>query len=303
MFRNGAGDDAVRPARGRREPLMLGAAYGFLAALFLVSLLVSLVWSDHELVDRYVPNLTSEVLGIIITLAFVQRLLQRQERARRMRASIGAFRRGGRALSRLLHAWADLLKGCHADEDPPRQLERLLAPHCTEQLAQLDVRRRTEEAPDRRWLDWLLEEVDASLAELNRIVVAYGGSLDPAYTEAVDELIDDPFLQLVRQLAADDVEPQIWRTRMHMNRGHREDYFRHLLATAELHDRLAAEAATVRSRERAPRTGALGMELPRDYDLKVNVNFGREWRTAVPAPGSLRTARLPASSETRQQPT
>jgi hypothetical protein len=99
----------------------------------------------------------------------------------------------------------------------------------------------------------------------------------------------------VRQLVAEDVEPQIWRTRMHMNRGHREDYFRHLVATAELHDRLAAEAATVRSRDRAPRTGALGMELPRDYDLKVAVHLDRDWRTAPPAPGSLRVSRPPAT--------
>jgi hypothetical protein len=294
MFRRGVNDDSPRPVR-RREPLMLGSAYWFLAALFIVSLIVALLWSDNQTVDRFVPNLTSEVLGIIITLALVHRLLQRQERARRMRASIGAFRRGGRALSRLLGAWADVIKGCHADEEPPRQLERLFAPHITEQLGQLDVRMRYA-GEETRWVEWLIREVDAALAELNRVVVAYGPSLDPAYTEAVDELIDDPFLQLVRELVAANAEPQIWRTRMHMNRGHREDYFRHLVATAELHDRLAAEAATVRSRERAPRTGALGMELPRDYDLKVALNLGRDWRTAPPAPGSLRVSRPPATS-------
>jgi hypothetical protein len=71
---------------------------------------VALLGPAHELVDHFVPNFTSEVLGIIITVAFVQRLLQRQERARRMRASNGEFRRGGRALTRLLTAWADILK-------------------------------------------------------------------------------------------------------------------------------------------------------------------------------------------------
>jgi hypothetical protein len=294
MTRSGVNGDPPRTAERQREPRMLGSAYLFLAVLFVASLLVALVWEDHPLVDRFVPNLTSEVLGIIITLAFVQRLLQRQERARRMRASIGAFRRGGRALSRLLRAWADILKGCHSDEDPPRQLERLFAPHVTEQLAQLDVQLRRDAEPHELWVEWLLAEIDAALAELNRIVVAYGGSLDPAYTEAVDELIDDPFLQLARQLVMAQAEPQIWRTRMHMNRGHREDYFRHLCATAELHDRLAAEAATVRSRERSPRTGALGMELPRDYDLKVMLNLDRAWRTAPPTPGSLRVSRPPA---------
>jgi hypothetical protein len=107
----------------------------------------------------------------------------------------------------------------------------------------------------------------------------------------VDELIDDPFMQLTRDLVAANVEPQQWRQRMNTNRGHREDYFRHLLATADLHDRLAAEAATVRSRERAPRTGALGMELPRDHDLKVLVRLDRAWRSEAPLPGGLRVRR------------
>ncbi|CAN5712288.1 hypothetical protein BH23GEM9_BH23GEM9_33480 [soil metagenome] len=297
MNRGSVTDDNPTPSRRRREPSghMVGGLYWLLAGLFLVSLSVALVWPHNELVDRFVPNFTSEVLGIFITLAVVQRLLQRQERARRMRASIGAFRRGGRALARLLGAWADILKGCHADEDPPRQVERLFAPHITEQLAQLDLNRRRGEEPHQRWVDWLLAEIDAALVEINRVVVAYGGALDPAYTEAVDELIDDPFLQLVRDLVAADADPNLWRTRMHMNRGHREDYFRHLASTAELHNRLAAEAATVRSRERAPRTGALGMELPRDYDLKVVLQLDRDWRAASPTPSSLRVTRPPAT--------
>jgi hypothetical protein len=282
--------------RGQSDGHLIGGVYWILAGLFLLTLSVSLLWPRNEVVDRFLPNFTSEVLGIIITLAFVQRLLQRQERARRMRASIGAFRRGGRALSRLLTLWADVLKGCFPAEDPPRDLERMLAPMVTEHLGQLDLRLRRESLDDRApWSQWLLSETDAALGELNRIVVAYGSVLDPAYTEAVDELIDDPFLQLVRQLVAADVEPQVWRARMNMNRGHREDFFRHLAATAELHDRLAAEAATVRSRERAPRTGALGMELPRDHDLKVMVRLDREWRGAEPRPGTLRVPRAPTT--------
>jgi hypothetical protein len=289
-------DDARGSTRHRREPdgRLIGGLYWFLIGLFIVSLAVALLWPEHKLVDRFVPNFTSEVLGIIITVAFVQRLLQRQERARRMRASIGAFRRGGRALTRLLTAWADILKGCSADAEPSRQIGRLFSPGATDHLGQLDLRLGRSQGDDMsRWSEWLLDQIDLAHAELNRVVIAYGAVLDPAYTEAIDELIDDPFLQLVRELVHAQVEPQVWRARMNMNRGHREDYFRHLVATAELHDRLAAEAATVRSRDRAPRTGALGMELPRDYDLKVMLRLDRDWLSAVPGPGSLRVVRAP----------
>lgn len=291
--------------RRRREPHQRSAhagVYWFLIGLFLASFTVALVFKDAEHVDRFVPNFTSEVLGIIITLAFVHQLLQRQERARRMRGSIGAFRRAGRALSRLLGVWADVLKGCHPDAEPPRPLDRLFAPHSTENLGQLDMTLRRDD-DGMLWAQWLVRELDAAMTELNRVVIAYGGSLDPAYTEAVDELIDDPFMQLTRDLVAADVEPQQWRQRMNTNRGHREDYFRHLLATADLHDRLAAEAATVRSRERAPRTGALGMELPRDHDLKVLVRLDRAWRSEAPLPGGLRVRRPgpPQQSESPPQ--
>jgi hypothetical protein len=287
-------DDEVSARRPRNPGTGVGGVYWFLVALFLVSLTVALVFKDNEHVERFVPNMTSEVLGIIITLAFVHRLLQRQERARRMRGSIGAFRRAGRAVSRLIAAWAGILKGCHPDADPPRQLDRLFAPHNTEHLGQFDLRQCRTEGGE-RWAHWLIAELDEAMTELNRVVVAYGGSLDPAYTEAVDELIDDPFMQLVRDLLASDVEPQVWRMSMNTNRGHREDYFRHLVATVALHDRLAAEVATVRSRDRAPRTGALGMELPRDHDLKVMVRFDRDWRATPPAAGSLRVTRAPTT--------
>jgi hypothetical protein len=294
------GDDARVWTTRRRESdgRLIGGLYWFLIGLFIVSLAVALLWPEHELVDRFVPNFTSEVLGIIITVAFVQRLLQRQERARRMRASIGAFRRGGRALTRLLAAWADVLKGCSAEAAPPRQIGRLFSPSATDQLGHFDLRLgRSQGEHHSRWSEWLLEQIDTAHAELNRVVIAYGAVLDPAYTEAIDELIDDPFLQLVRELVQAQIEPQLWRARMNMNRGHREDYFRHLAATAELHDRLAAEAATVRSRDRAPRTGALGMELPRDYDLKVMLRLDRDWLSAAPGPGSLRVARPSAAHQ------
>lgn len=283
--------DVHRPRKKDPHGQMIGGLYWFLIGLFALTLAIAILFDDSPLVERFAPNATTEMFGIIITVAVVQRLLQRQERARRMRASIGAFRRAGRALSRLIAAWADVLKGCHPDEDPPRQLDRLLAPFVTEHLGQLDLRlRRTVDDSYDSWPQWLLAELDAAMVELNRVVVAYGAVLDPAYTEAVDELIDDPFVQLVRSLVTAQVDAQTWRTRMHMNRGHREDYFRHVIATAELHDRLAAEAATVRSRDRSPRTGALGMELPRDHDLKVMVRLDRDWRAAPPTPGSLRTA-------------
>lgn len=138
------------------------------------------------------------------------------------------------------------------------------------------------------WVHRLGSEIEAATAQLNRVVLSYSSVLDPAYTEAVDEIIDHPFARYIEHLAhVHTPQKAQWRTSMNLNRGHREDYFQHLVATVHLHNSLAAEAATVRSRGRAPRTGTLGMELSRDHDLHVTTEFGKAWRSAAPRQGSL----------------
>jgi hypothetical protein len=122
---------------------------------------------------------------------------------------------------------------------------------------------------------------------VNRIILAYGGVLDPAYTEAVDEIIDHPFINLVGELANNGEDGKAWRLRVRSQRGHVEDFFRHLLVTVALHNHLAAEAASVRSRGRSPRSGTLGMELERDHDLRIDTDLKAAWRNAEPTPGSL----------------
>ncbi|CAN5753655.1 hypothetical protein BH23GEM10_BH23GEM10_01270 [soil metagenome] len=265
----------------------LTGAYRLLAVLMLVSIAAALLLPENHLVQQFAPNAATEVFGIIITLAFVQQLLYRQERARRMRSSIGAYRRAGWALTRLVSVWADTVKGCHRGEDVPGSLERLFAPHVTEVLVNLSPVVSTGGEELVPWVRRLGAEIEAATAQLNHVVLSYSSVLDPSYTEAVDEIIDHPFARYIERGAHAHASEKAWRTSMNLNRGHREDYFQHLVATVQLHNSLAAEAATVRSRGRAPRTGTLGMELSRDHDLHVSTEFGKAWRSAAPRQGSL----------------
>jgi hypothetical protein len=265
----------------------LWRAYRFLTLLLLASLAAALLLPDHRLAQQFAPNAATEVLGIIITLAFVQQLLYRQERARRMRSSIGAYRRSGWALTRLAGIWADTIKGCHRGDDVPRTIDRLFAPHVVEVLTQLDPRVPSPDDESVGWGRRLGAEMAAAIDQLNRVVLSYSSVLDPAYTEAVDEIIDHPFVKLIGELTQLEPTPQQWRPFMNRNRGHREDFFSHLLATVHLHNSLAAEAAMARSRGRSPRTGTLGMELSRDHDLHVPAELSAGWRAASPQVGSL----------------
>jgi hypothetical protein len=61
------------------------------------------------------------------------------------------------------------------------------------------------------------------------------------------------------------------------------------MAAIDLHNCLARDAAAVRTQRMAPRTGTIGMELPMDHDLRVNVDIERRWWSELPALGSLRS--------------
>jgi hypothetical protein len=273
--------------RGAMAEYTLRGAYRLLGTLFIVALGAALLWPEHPLVDRFAPNAATEIFGIIITLVFVHRLLYRQERARRMRASIGAYRRANWTLTQLTRIWADIVKGCHRGDELPRTLPRLFATDVAEAIARLDVQRSLDVNDPTTWAEKLRQELDGAMAQLNRIILSYGAVLDPAYTEAIDELIDHPFVKLVDDLAQKQVDARVWRVRIRNQRGHVEDFFNHLLLTVALHNRLAAEAASTRSRSRSPRSGTLGMELERDYDLRINTELNAAWRAAGPTAGSL----------------
>lgn len=274
------------PVRATGDYTLKGA-YRLLFTLLVLALAAALIWPEHAIVDRFAPNAATEIFGIIITLMFVHRLLYRQERARRMRASIGAYRRANWALSRLIQVWADVVKGCHSGTELPRTLPRLFAAHVVDDVGRLDVQRRVSPDSTDTWGRKLGHELEATITELNRIILAYGGVLDPAYTEAIDEIIDHPFVKLVHELTHNGTDAKTWRMRMRGQRGHKEDFFQHLLTTIALHNSLAAEAAGVRSRTRAPRSGTLGMELERDHDLRIETELNAAWRNAEPAAGSL----------------
>ena len=70
-----------------------------------------------------------------------------------------------------------------------------------------------------------------------------------------------------------------------------------LLTTVTLHNRIASEVGRVRGGSATPRTSALGVELPPDYDLRVDYQLSDGWWRSQPRIGSLRTT-LPGEKRT-----
>jgi hypothetical protein len=276
--------DTAGTARRRR-------VYLALTAIALTAAIASITLRSNPWVDRFGPNFATEVLGIILTLVFVHRFLEHQDRARRLRASIGALRRGSRALHRFIEAWGALIKGSlrRPAAGPPATLDELLAPYITENVVHMDpfALRPGSDQQSVTWVRWAIDEFRGAQHTLHEIIVTYGASLDPAYVEAVDDLIDDPFISLLTRLADAPADGRAWRIQLNTARALREAHFERLLQTLRLHNRIAAEAATVRTRGSAPRSGSLGVELARDHDLRVERRIEAAWWKRAPVPGTL----------------
>lgn len=277
------------------RPLHRRRVYLVLAALVLLTTIASVVLREVEWVDRFGPNLSTEVFGILITLVFVHRFLEQQDRARRLRGSIGALRKASRALTRMADGWGALVKGSlrRMPAERPSSLDTLFTPYVAESLVDLDpsaARRASDPDQDEpSWVEWAANEVVAAQQMLQSIIVTYGPSLDPAYVEAVDDLVDDPFVQRFARIVADQKNTRAWRVQLNTTRALREAHFDRLLHTIALHNRIAAEAATVRTRRQAPRSGSIGVTLALDYDLKVPTRRDAGWWAQAPAPGTLCT--------------
>ena len=276
--------------RPRADPLhrflRRNAIYLLLGLTLALAVLISVRYGDQPLVERFAPNVATEMLGIIVTLMFVQRLLERQDRARKLRAAVGALRKGRAALDQLISAWASLVKG---GLDPrrteyPRTVEQLFAPHYTEALALLDPARGP-------WLAETAAELERARHVLHEVMLIYGPTLDPDYLEGLAEVVDDPFALLLAEIAAGPpLGADEWRRRINRSRGHLAAHFVRLTHAAEVHNRLAHEAARFRSRHLAPSAQLLSLQLDTHHDLALDLDVPSGWWQVEPAVGSLRPA-------------
>jgi hypothetical protein len=285
----------------RRSPWPI--LYMILGTLVVAAAAVSQLAPDSELAQRFGPNLATETFGILITLVFVQRFLERQDRVRRLRSSLGALRRGSRALARLMEAWAVLVKGGlrNPPRYPPDSFLELFEPHHTQVLSDLDPGADAGNPEGLPWCVWAAREIRACRDALQEIIRVYGTSLDAEYVEVLDALIDDEYIDIFLDLTdGDDETAADWQVRIRQTSGAREAHFRRLRAAVEEHNRLAHEAASIRDPKRLPKTQGVGVDLPPDWDLRVHHAVSGSWWKGEPAPAALRArgdARRPANGD------
>ena len=274
---------AERVTRGRHGTRVV---YGVIAGLLVASAWAALRHGGVRAVELFAANLATEAFGLLVTLAVVHRFLEGQERALRLRGSLGAVRRTGRALADMVDAWTTLVKGglVRAPEPRPIGLAEMLAADLTAALSHLDPSDGTVVAAARR----LAEARDV----LRGIIATYGTTLDPVYLGAIDDLIDDPVLAYF----ADVLPSGATTLRRHQSvlgsaRSARATHFHRLLVAVDYHNQLAREASRQRDRRTAPLGDGYAPALPLDIDLRVATQVAPEWWSVTPRPGTLRAVR------------
>ena len=256
--------------------------YVALAGLLGVSAWAAIRHGENRVVDLFAANLATEALGLVVTLVLVHRFLERQERALRLRGSLGAVRRAGRALALMVDVWTEMVKGGleRAPEPKPTELAELLAPDLVAALVHVDASRPEVAAAAER----LAQARDA----LRTIIATYGSTLDPVYLGAIDDLTDDPFLAAIAGDAAAGMTHEERFRSVARARSARITHFERLLLAVDYHNLLARDAARLRDRRTAPRGDGYTPSLPLDVDLRVHVGVSTEWWSVAPRPGSLR---------------
>ena len=120
------------------------ATYATLGSIVAFLAITHLLWGDQPgLVRDFAPELATEVLGILITLVFVQRIIDRRAQEDRARASRGGVRRSEDPLRDLSDLWTEIVRGCleRLPARPPRTYLELFGPEWSAVIDDCDLTR------------------------------------------------------------------------------------------------------------------------------------------------------------------
>jgi hypothetical protein len=150
-------------------------------------------------VQRYGPNLVTDVLGILVTVVVVERLLawQRERAAAPIRTV--ALRRVWHQLNRLTHMLLFSYKAAAPPGSPqPTSLDALLAAWQVE-ARHLDFRRPYgPDGPPRSWLRYGAEVAAGFEEGIRDLTDRYLDVLGADFPAAAEDLIDHPVFQFLR---------------------------------------------------------------------------------------------------------
>ena len=251
------------------------ATYGTLAFIVALVSITHLIWGGQPgLVRDVAPGLATEVLGILITLVFVQRIIDRRTLDERARASRGGVRRAEDPLRDLSDLWTEIIRGSleRLPAHPPTTYTDLLAPEWSAAIDHCDLTKVRYTWSEETWAESAARVIARARDQISGILDLYGVHLSAHFIEILDEIRDDPFLSHVetlgeqlrvgRELFPDEIDAEDYAiTRTSAVRG---KFIRTLVQAIQLYNEAAIDEAPIHeipegfwSQDSGPRPGAL----------------------------------------------
>jgi len=214
-------------------------------------------------------NLGAGIVGILITLVFVERIVKAQQEEDRRRVARGALRKTGESLRGIVRAFSNLLKGSldAMPSPPPKTISELFSDKLVESLNRCDL----GSVEPIGWAEYMNSVLDNSLRGISAAIDMYGAFLPAEYMELLDELHDHVYIKYVRSMF-----PYIARARprdagnefpLDARHEDRKTFFRTLCRAVELHNQIAENAVEVpvsfASEDYAPELGSLRIAAAR----------------------------------------
>lgn len=175
------------------------ATYAVLALIVLAASLVYAQWgAEITFVNDFAPGLATEVFGILLTLFFVRRILDRRQARDRARASRGGIRRAQAPLRDLAELWAGVIRASlpQAPARPPRTYATLFQSEWAGWVDQSDLTQVRFAWSGETWLESAARVIRLSRRRVSEILEVYAVHLDVDLIESLDELRDNPFLAM-----------------------------------------------------------------------------------------------------------
>ena len=226
------------------------ATYTALGSIVAILAIAHLFWGEQPgLVRDFAPELATEVLGILITLVFVQRIIDRRAQEDRARASRGGVRRSEDPLRDLSDLWTEIVRGCleRPPARPPRTYLELFGPEWSAVIDDCDLTRVRYTWSEETWAESAARVISRARDQISSILDLYGVHLNAHFIEVLDEIRDDPFLahvetlgeqlRIARELFTDEIEPEDYA--INRTSAVRSDFIETLSQTIRLYNETA----------------------------------------------------------------